>query len=1166
MNKKVKMSRTVTNFSILIYLWFSVFLVNIGLSHGQSPIPNTVEVRIRDVSLLPGATSFAPSALQQVYFTYNVNGYVQKYPSAIGLSHPLAEGVTRVYDLVCDCDATQLQNALSAFSPDIFENVYLNYEGQLLSPPPYLPNDPQNADWNFWPHDLINTPEAWDVTKGDPGIKIAVTDVGFDIDHPDLVDKIVYMDPGISLAPDPTYGDHGTGTAFTAAGGTDNGFGFSSAGFNCSLMLFPAFSYNKMLEAANLGANIINCSWVTSCSYNANQHDIVKIITDIGAIIVAGAGNGNAGGNCGGPNNDGKVYPASYPEVISVTGTAHYGCLETTFNCWGPAWNPPKKFTHNDAVDIAAPGFCVMKAIYDDNFGFSVGTSTSSPMVGGVIGLMLSVDPCLTPSEVTDIIKGTSQNLFDGTLCNGGANANFQQNLPGVGLVDANASVISANASGQEFHVNAGGTLVWDNQTIEAKDIYVHSGGTLIIRNGSYVSMKKGKSIIVEREAKLIVDNSTIAAGCSKSLAKWRGIFVHGNASLPQPNLSVGNQNAVQNYVFSPGEAGVVALTNHARIENARYGISTSAPGYDYDPGQISRWGGLVLVDNATFYNVIQGVEFIKYDLPNKSRVVNSTFTKSADYQAKVTGITVWENTGLEFSGNTFEKMDYSGIGGIDFSAKIIDGNKFEYCKFGVEIHSTAPHTSSVLIKDNYFDSNETHVYSAGTSSDYGLQVIHNEFFTSDKYGVRIEGPSAYNIEKNSFSGNAISGVAATNTSDEFSFVRGNFLGQGKEGLSFYGNNSRTQFLSNCFTMDETDVVNEQIGANIGRVRSFQGNSGLPAGNCFTSGIEHIRAVLGQTQSFKYFVPLGGEPQEDDCFGVIVPNVNGNNFTLVDASVSKYQGCGTFERQGEFYTFNDLNTTRNDKFSIKQGLISTPNDPNLLMQLDQKEEQEDRIEAFLEQSALQSGDFDLAESIYAGLTDRDAKLSLYGIKLKRRQFAQARTLLNGLTVNSTEEQLFAQIQDINLDRWQQTDFVLGEAESNFLYNAAMSDSEVRAYAGALYFLLTGERAIPDLPNQGVGNRADEAIIGNKPSQVQIYAVYPIPANSSISLAMPEEDQRSGIVEIHDITGKRLFSMPFAANSGSSLILPVKYLPKGFLILSVRRAGLLTFTSKIILQD
>ncbi|MEO0273036.1 MAG: S8 family serine peptidase [candidate division WOR-3 bacterium] len=1161
MLKKVKMIRTVPNFSSFIYLSFAVFLTDFGHLYAQNPIPNRVEVRVKDVSFLPGETSFAPSVVQQVYGTYNVSGYVQKYPAAVGLSHPLAEGLTRVYDLMCDCDATQLESALAAFTPDIFENVYLTYEEQLLSPPPYLPNDPLNAPWNFWHHDLINTPEAWDISKGDPGIRIAITDVGFDINHPDLVNKIVYMDANISLAPDPLHGSHGTGVAFTAAGDTDNGFGYSSAGFNCSLMLFPAFNYNKMLEAANLGASIINCSWLICGGYNTNQHNVVKMITDMGVIIVAGAGNGN---HCS-TGFDSKYYPASYPEVISVTSTAHFGCLETTFNCWGPAWDPPRRHTHNDAVDIAAPGFCVMTATYDDTFDFSVGTSIASPMVCGVIGLMLSVDPCLAPAEVTDIIKGTSQNLFDGTLCNGGNNANFQQNLPGVGLIDAHASVLAVDANGQEFHVNSGQTVVWDNQDIEAKDIYVHSGGTLIIKNGSVVRMQKGKSIIVEREAKLIVDNSTITGRCTKSIAKWRGIFVHGNASLPQPNLSVGNLGAVQSYVFGSDEAGVVFLTNQTRIENARYGISTSAPGYDYDPGQTSRWGGLVLVNNTTFYNVIQGVEFMKYDLPNKSRVVNSRFTKSADYQANVTGITVWENIGLEFLGNTFDNMDFSGIGGIDYSAKITDENKFENCKFGIEIHCTAPKSSSILIKDNYFDGNETHIYSAGASSDYGLQVIHNEFFTSNKYGVRIEGPSAYSIDKNAFYGNAMSGVVAVNTSDKFSYVRGNFLGQGKEGLTFRGNNQRSQFLSNCFAMDETDVAIEQYGTNLGRVRT-QGNSGLPAGNCFTSGIEHIRAVQSQTHSFIYFIPAGGEPQLNPCPGVIVPNVNGNNFSLAQALTFQYEGCGTFGRNEAEYTFNDLITVRNDKAAIQQALLATPEDTNLLMQLEQKEELEGNIEAFLEHGALQAGDFDLAESIYAGLADRDAKISLYGIKLRRRQFAQARSILNTLATTSIDEQLFAQIQHINLDRWEQTGYTPDESTLSFLYNTAMSSSEVRAYAGSLYYLLKGEHAIPDLDfGQGIGNRSEAAEKIEKPLLAQRYAVYPNPASSSMILSMPEEDQRDGVVEIYDIAGKRVFAMPFGAATGSSLILPVEGLSRGFLILTVRRAGLLTFTSKIILQ-
>jgi hypothetical protein len=130
---------------------------------------------------------------------------------------------------------------------------------------------------------------------------------------------------------------------------------------------------------------------------------------------------------------------------------------------------------------------------------------------------------------------------------------------------------------------------------------------------------------------------------------------------------------------------------------------------------------------------------------------------------------------------------------------------------------------------------------------------------------------------------------------------------------------------------------------------------------------------------------------------------------------------------------------------------------------------------------------------------------------------------------------------------------LSKTEKDFLYKTAMSDSEVRAYAGSLYFLLNGERAIPDLPKQGVGYRTEEPIVENGPTASD-YAVFPVPATSTISLAMPADDPRSGIIEIHDVTGKRLFAMPFAANQDKSLTFSVSGLPKGFLILSVRRGG------------
>ncbi|MBK9354223.1 MAG: S8 family serine peptidase [Bacteroidetes bacterium] len=40
------------------------------------------------------------------------------------------------------------------------------------------------------------------------------------------------------------------------------------------------------------------------------------------------------------------------------------------------------------------------------------GTSFASPMVAGVAGLMLSVNPCLKPHEIESILKSTASNIY----------------------------------------------------------------------------------------------------------------------------------------------------------------------------------------------------------------------------------------------------------------------------------------------------------------------------------------------------------------------------------------------------------------------------------------------------------------------------------------------------------------------------------------------------------------------------------------------------------------------------------------------------------------------------------------------------------------------------------------------------------------------------------
>jgi thermitase len=101
--------------------------------------------------------------------------------------------------------------------------------------PAYTPDDTTfPAQWGMA---KINAPAAWDVTKSDASVRIAILDTGVDLDHEDLQAKIVASENFTFsvLGPNDIEG-HGTHVAGTAAAVTDNAKGVAGVGFNASIL------------------------------------------------------------------------------------------------------------------------------------------------------------------------------------------------------------------------------------------------------------------------------------------------------------------------------------------------------------------------------------------------------------------------------------------------------------------------------------------------------------------------------------------------------------------------------------------------------------------------------------------------------------------------------------------------------------------------------------------------------------------------------------------------------------------------------------------------------------------------------------------------------------------------------------------------------------------
>jgi len=308
------------------------------------------------------------------------------------------------------------------------ELVELTGEGT----PIYEPNDyyetPYVANRGL---ELIHASEAFDITHGNSDIYVGVTDTYFEMTHDELINKIIQ---NIDVSGSTYF--HGTTVAGFVAADTDNGIGVSSIGFNTRLVTSDKMYASGVLELAQIpGVKVINCSWIGSCSNSTVDAEVYREVwEDWGVIVVCGAGNGLNGNHCG-SDGHGYVYPASYDHAISVSSVAcsfpigythpTYGQIEWNDVHENGVGNPASTHTHNDKVDIVAPGYAVPGGITINNgYTKAWGTSFASPQVAGVCALILSVNPALTPNEVRDILLSTADDIYS-----------IPQNAPYIGLL-----------------------------------------------------------------------------------------------------------------------------------------------------------------------------------------------------------------------------------------------------------------------------------------------------------------------------------------------------------------------------------------------------------------------------------------------------------------------------------------------------------------------------------------------------------------------------------------------------------------------------------------------------------------------------------------------------------------------------------------------------------
>jgi serine protease len=257
---------------------------------------------------------------------------------------------------------------------------------------------------------------------GEHDVTVAVIDTGMDLKHLELKNQVLPPYSVMNPAGQPILDVHGTHVAGIIAAEKDNGVGGHGVNPKAKILPIDVFSggyYTSdytiaegILYAISQNVDVINMS-LGGTQESPILEEAVKKAIDAGITIVAAAGN-----------NYGEVvsYPAAYEGVISVSATNYEDEL-AEFSSYG------------SFVDIAAPGDAIYNSLYDpykgSSFGYLSGTSMATPVVAGVVSLLLSKYPDLKPFEVEAILKMTAMDLGDE-----GYDIKF-----GAGFVDAVAAL-----------------------------------------------------------------------------------------------------------------------------------------------------------------------------------------------------------------------------------------------------------------------------------------------------------------------------------------------------------------------------------------------------------------------------------------------------------------------------------------------------------------------------------------------------------------------------------------------------------------------------------------------------------------------------------------------------------------------------------------------------
>lgn len=381
-----------------------------------------------------------------------------------------------IANMIC-CKADSRAILDIAAHPDVL-SVGLNKLQKML-PDMEVEKDDSDSKEITYNISKVNADAVWDIGYTGENVIVAILDSGVNYDHEDIRDNMWqdnnYPFHGYDFIngdndPKDDYG-HGSHCAGTVAGTGAAGSrtGMAPGAHIMAIKVIDSDGYGN-LESIMAGiefaiennADILNMSLGFRGGGEAERIAIrssMVNLLEVGLIVSASAGNEGSEDDqmfFPIPNNVGLPGacppPWLHPDQIVEGGLSAAVCVGATdvndviapFSSIGPTtWQDITGFEdypYNPGMglirpDVCAPGVAIKSLAHKNNSGYlsANGTSMSAPCVSGVMALLLSKNPDLTPSEICKLLETTAVQLSDG-----------KSNIYGSGRIDALAAIEAA--------------------------------------------------------------------------------------------------------------------------------------------------------------------------------------------------------------------------------------------------------------------------------------------------------------------------------------------------------------------------------------------------------------------------------------------------------------------------------------------------------------------------------------------------------------------------------------------------------------------------------------------------------------------------------------------------------------------------------------------------